>query len=108
MTIDSAQKKVAVMTPDGKRDYVSMTEFMDKLRYANISQIKVRDLENNKDYAPTYRKYTKSQIVTYLGNPANYETQLRQMSQYLYNISNYYRRLIQYFASMSSFSFSAA
>ena len=57
MTIDSTQKKVAVMTPDGKRDYVSMTEFMDKLRYANISQIKVRDLENNKDYAPTYRKY---------------------------------------------------
>mgnify|MGYP000606381982 CR=1 FL=1 len=29
MTIDSTQKKVAVMTPDGKRDYVSMTEFMD-------------------------------------------------------------------------------
>lgn len=105
MTIDSAQKKVAVMTPDGKRDYVSMTEFMDKLRYANLSQIKVRDLENNKDYNPTYRKYTKSQIVTYLGNPANYETQLRQMSQYLYNISNYYRRLIQYFASMSTFSY---
>lgn len=99
------QRKVAVISPDGKRDYVPLTEFMDKLRYANLSSIKVRDLENNKDYAPTYRKYTKSQIVTYLGNPANYETQLRQMSQYLFNISNYYRRLIQYFANMSTFSY---
>lgn len=27
------------------------------------------------------------------------------MSQYLFNISNYYRRLIQYFANMSTFSY---
>lgn len=105
MTMDENQRKVAVISPDGQKSYVPMTEFMDKLRYANLNAIKVRDLENNKDYNPTYRKYTKSQIVTYLGNPANYETQLRQMSQYLFNISNYYRRLIQYFANMSTFSY---
>ena len=102
---DKEQRKVAVISPDGKRNYVPVSEFMSKLRYANLSNIKVRDLENNKDYNPTYRKYTKSQIVTYLSNPASYETQLRQMSQYLFNISNYYRRLIQYFASMSTFSY---
>ena len=102
---DKEQRQVAVISPDGKRNYVPVSEFMSKLRYANLSNIKVRDLENNKDYNPTYRKYTKSQIVTYLSNPASYETQLRQMSQYLFNISNYYRRLIQYFASMSTFSY---
>ena len=92
------QKKVAMISPDGKKSFVPLTEFMSKVRYANLANVKIRDLENNRDYNPTYKKYTKSQIVTYLANPANYEVQLRQMSQYLFNISNYYRRLIQYFA----------
>lgn len=99
------QKKVAMISPDGKKSFVPLTEFMSKVRYANLANVKIRDLVNNRDYNPTYKKYTKSQIVTYLGNPANYEVQLRQMSQYLFNISNYYRRLIQYFANMSTFSY---
>ena len=98
-------KKVAVLRPDGTKEYISLSEFSSKLRYANLAGIKIRDLENNKDYNPTYQKYTKSNIVTYLGNPANYEKQLRQMSQYLYNISNYYKRLVLYFANMSTFSY---
>lgn len=102
---DNTMKQVAVLSPDGTKKYVSFTEFASKLRYANLAGIKIRDLENNKDYNPTYQKYTKSQIVTYLGNPASYEQQLRRMSQYLFNISNYYRRLVQYFAGMSTFSY---
>lgn len=99
------QKQVAVLSPDGSKKYVPWSEFASKLKYANLAGIKLRDLENNKDYNPTYRKYTKSQIVSYLENPASYEQQLRQMNQYLFNISNYYRRLIQYFAGMSTFSY---
>lgn len=99
------QKQVAVLSTDGTKKYVPWSEFVSKMRYANFAGIKLRDLENNKDYNPTYRKYTKSQIVSYLENPASYEQQLRQMSQYLFNISNYYRRLVQYFAGMSTFSY---
>lgn len=99
------QKQVAVLSPDGSKKYVPWSEFASKLKYANLAGIKLRDLENNKDYNPTYRKYTKSQIISYLENPASYEQQLRQMSRYLFNISNYYRRLIQYFAGMSTFSY---
>lgn len=102
---DKTLKQVAVLSPDGKKKYVPFDEFASKLRYANLAGIKIRDLENNRDYNPTYQKYTKSQIVTYLGNPASYEQQLRRMSQYLFNISNYYRRLVQYFAGMSTFSY---
>lgn len=101
----ATQRRVTVLTPDGKKSYVSMTQFLDKLRYANLANVKIRDLENNKDYNPTYRKYTKTQIVGYLENPATNEKGLRQMSNYLFNISNYYRRLIQYFANMSTFSY---
>lgn len=102
---DKEIKQVAVLSPDGTKKYIPFAEFASKLRYANFSGIKLRDLENNKDYNPTYRKYTKSQIVSYLENPASYEQQLRQMSQYLFNISNYYRRLVQYFAGLSTFSY---
>lgn len=101
----SEEKQVAVVSLDGKTNYVPVSEFMRKVRYANMSGIKLRDLENNKDYNPTYRKYTKDQVVRYLENPATNEKQLRQMSQYLFNVSNYYRRLIQYFANMSTFSY---
>ena len=65
------QKKVAMISPDGKKSFVPLTEFMSKVRYANLANVKIRDLENNRDYNPTYKKYTKSQIVTYLANPAN-------------------------------------
>lgn len=102
---DDGVKKVAVLTPDGKKSYVPFSEFARKFKYANLAGIKIRDLENNKDYNPTYQKYTKSKIVSYLENPANYEQQLRRMSQYMYNVSNYYKRLILYFASMSTFSY---
>lgn len=99
------QKKVPVTSPDGKTNYVDYQAFLNSLNYASLSRIQLRNLESNRDTNPTYKKYTKDQIVTYLGNPASYEKQLRQMSVYLYNISNYYRRLIQYFANMSTFSY---
>lgn len=99
------EKQVPIISPDGTKSYVPMSEFMRKVQYANLSAIRLRDLERNKDYNPTFSKYTKDQIVSYLNNPANYEKQLRQMSIYLFNISNYYRRLIQYFAYMSTYSY---
>jgi len=101
------QKKVPVISPtDGKvQRYVDYSEFIKSLNYSNLAQIRLRNLESNRDTNPTYKKYTKSQIVTYLENPANYEKQLRQMSVYLYNISNYYRRLVNYFATMSTYSY---
>lgn len=73
--------------------------------YSDLMKIMIRNLTSNRDTNPTYTKYTKEQIVTYLGNPANYEKQLRNMSIYLFNISNYYRRLIEYFANMSTYSY---
>jgi len=101
------QKKVPVISPtDGKvQRYVDYSDFIKSLNFANLAQIRIRNLETNRDSNPTYNKYTKSQIVTYLENPANYEKQLRQMSIYLYNISNYYRRLVNYFATMSTYSY---
>ena len=98
-------KKVMVTnSKSGKTSYVTYSDLVSGV-YANLSKIGIRNLESTSDTNPTYTKYTKDQIVKYLGNPANYEKQLRNMSKYLFNISNYYRRLIQYFANMSTFSY---
>lgn len=99
-------EKFPVISPDGKiQRYADYAELYRSLNFANLSQVRLRNLESNRDSNPTYKKYSKSEIVTYLENPANYEKQLRQMSIYLYNISNYYRRLVNYFASMSTYSY---
>ena len=95
-------KKVMVTnSKSGKTSYVTYSDLVSGV-YANLSKIGIRNLESTN---PTYTKYTKDQIVKYLANPASYEKQLRNMSKYLFNISNYYRRLIQYFANMSTFSY---
>ena len=73
--------------------------------YSDVARIILRNLNSATDKNPTYAKYTKEQIVTYLNNPANYEKQLRQMSVYMFNVSNYYRRLCEFFANMSTFSY---
>lgn len=105
MAEDKMQKKVRVTNAkDGKSSYITYQDLLTGV-YANLSKIGIRNLESTSETNPTYNKYTKDQLVTYLGNPASYEKQLRKMSKYLFNISNYYRRLIQYFANMSTFSY---
>ena len=105
MAEDKMQKKVRVTNAkDGKSSYITYQDLLTGV-YANLSKIGIRNLESTSETNPTYTKYTKDQLVTYLGNPASYEKQLRNMSKYLFNISNYYRRLIQYFANMSTFSY---
>ena len=89
MAKDTIQKKVAVTNPkSGKTSYITYSDLLSGV-YANLSKIGIRNLESTSETNPTYTKYTKDQIVTYLGNPASYEKQLRNMSKYLFNISNY-------------------
>ena len=105
MAEDRSQKKVMVTNANnGRTSYISYSDLVSGV-YANLSKIALRNLTSSSDTNPTYTKYTKDQIVQYLGNPANYEKQLRNMSRYLFNISNYYRRLIQYFANMPTFAY---
>lgn len=100
----SNQQKVQIIGTDGKSSWMNYNDLLRSM-YANLSKVPLRNLNDSRESNPTYKKYTKDQIVTYLGNPANYESNLRNMSIYLFNISNYYRRLIQYFANMPTFSY---
>lgn len=64
----------------------------------------LRDLNNNPT-SPTFNKYTKSDIITYLSNPANYETQLRDAVIYIDGASSKFYRIIRYFANLSDLSY---
>lgn len=103
--MSSPQKKILVTNSNTGTQSSILYDDLLKSAYANLSRIQLRNLNSNSDSNPTFYKYTKEQIVSFLSNPASNEKQLRDMSRYLYNISNYYRRLIQYFADMSTFSY---
>ena len=49
--------------------------------------------------------YKKEDIKKWLLNPYQHEKELRKLSQDLYNESQHYKRLIQYFANMATFSY---
>ena len=79
-------------------------EFRAPERFAAINRLILRDL-NGRNTAPQFYLYTRDEIVTYLKNPYQYEKQLRNAVIYLYGASPHFRRLIQYFVSLSDLSY---
>ena len=74
-------------------------------RFAVINRMIARDLNDPRNPTPTFYKYTKDQIATYLANPYRYEKELRNAVIYLYGASAHFRRLIQYFVSLNSLAY---
>lgn len=73
-------------------------------RFASINKLILRDL-NGTNTSPTFFLYTKDEITSYLKNPYQYEKNLRNAVVYLYGASSHFRRLIQYFVSLSDLSY---
>lgn len=73
-------------------------------RFAVLNRLIMRDLNSN-TRGPTFYKYTKDQISTYLSNPYSYQKNLRNAAIYLYAASSHFRRLIQYFVGLSDLSY---
>lgn len=73
-------------------------------RFAALNRVIMRDL-NGTSHNPTFYKYTKDQISTYLTNPYSYQKNLRNATIYLYAASSHFRRLIQYFVGLSDLSY---
>lgn len=73
-------------------------------RFAKLNKLILRDLNNNPK-APTFNRYSKDEIMTYLENPYAYEKNLRDAVVYMYGASSHFRRLIQYFVGLSDLSY---
>lgn len=73
-------------------------------RFSVINKMIMRDL-NERTQSPQFYLYTKTQIIDFLKDPAKNEKQLRNAVIYLYGASSHFRRLIQYFVSLSDLSY---
>lgn len=73
-------------------------------RFATINKLITRDLNNNTT-SPTFSKYSKDDISTYLSDPYRYEQQLRAAVTYIYGASSHFRRLIQYFVGLTDWAY---
>lgn len=73
-------------------------------RFASINRLIARDLNKNTE-SPNFFMYTKDQIASFLKNPYKNEKQLRNAVIYLYGASSHFRRLIQYFVSLSDLAY---
>lgn len=85
-------------------DIESTRTFRMSRNFASLNHLILRDLNNN-PRAPTFNKYTKDDIASYLENPYTYQKQLRDAVVYIYGASPHFRRLIQYFASLTDFAY---
>lgn len=70
--------------------------------FANIrnQSIILDDTIANNHTNLSYAKPTRTNVARYLKNPESYASELRNASNYLYEVSTHYRRLINYFASL--------
>ncbi len=89
-------------------EYVSKTQKYSEeqiaqwQKFAKLSKGYLRPPHSIRNYYNTYVRYTKDEIVDLLNYPDRNEKGIRNASIYLYNISNHYRRLINFFAKMST------
>lgn len=99
-------------TPDGGGDRKNF-DFKKSMRmpwlndkFAAMSKYIFRDLNNPQGAdTPTFKRYTKDEINTYIADPYRYEQQLRDAVIYIYGASSHFRRLIQYFVSLTDLSY---
>lgn len=71
--------------------------------FANLNHVIVREVaEGNKS---RFLKHDKNEISGYLSDPEKNEKEIREVMQYIYNASSHFKRLIQYFVSLSDLAY---
>lgn len=81
---------------------ISLDEFARKIKTTNANaNIILQDLKRQKKYSSFFHKYNKEDIIRWLNNPSYFSDKLIEVSNYLYIVSNHYRRLIKYFSDIS-------
>lgn len=93
-----------ISTPSGQKSTKEVKEKLLELdkRNALFAQTKkaLQLLDLTKTESRTFNVYSKDLLRTYLKNPLTYQSQIRNLSQFLYRYCFPYRRLCWYNASM--------
>ena len=97
--MNSEQNNV-VVTPPGEETARHQAAYNFAWRYAQLQKQQLIDLMKNTAASGTFTRYTKEQLMQYMQAPGSNEKNIRNASIYMYDASNQYRRLIQYYANM--------
>lgn len=77
-------------------------------KYVKLGKVILRDMNYDRysSYVNAiYRKYDRETITSWMEKPETHVKELRNASIYLYEVSSHYRRLINYFAKLSTLSY---
>lgn len=74
--------------------------------YASIRKMNTKILNKSLNTVPSaLSKFDAKQVANFLQNPQKFEKQLRQLSNYLYNVSSQYRQIIRHFATLPTYDY---
>lgn len=74
--------------------------------YASIRKMNTKHLNKALSSAPSVlSKFDSKQVANFLQNPQKHEKQLRQLSNYLYNVSSQYRQIVRHFATLPTYDY---
>lgn len=75
----------------------------DLMAFANVNKTIQQNVK--KGISKSYIQYTKENLRTYIKNPASYITQIREVSNYIWRVSQSYKKIIEYYANMPLYSY---
>ena len=96
-----------INTPKGRKTVAEMSTTltkhervleMAKTTKAMIDALQLTDL--SKTESRTFQTYSRETLRTYMKSPKSYESQLRNLSRYLYRLCYEYRRICLHYATM--------
>lgn len=109
--MENKQKEIVVsdgMDKARKSANFSEVKFDDAMRFpkafAGLNKLILREM-NGTNASPTFYLYSKDKISEFLKNPYTNEKNIRNAVIYIYGASSHFRRLIQYFSSLSDLSY---
>ena len=96
--------KKTINTPSGTKSVKEMKDALQK--YENLKEIfaatneALQLVDLTKTETRTYQTYSRETLRTYLKSPKSYESQIRNLSKYLYRLCYEYRRICIFYATM--------
>lgn len=96
--------KKTINTPSGTKSVKEMKDALQK--YENLKEIfaatneALQLVDLTKTETRTYQTYSRETLRTYLKSPKSYESQIRNLSKYLYRLCYDYKRICTFYATM--------
>lgn len=97
----------SISTPSGKKTVKEVSDYLTKQEQVKemfavtqtmIDALQLTDL--SKTESRTFQTYSRDTLRTYLKSPKAYESQIRNLSRYLYRLCYEYRRICYFYATM--------